>query len=92
MAEPPTIAADVRLPTPVFLRKLRRRQDWGSDETPIAERAADLVKVIRRSVDEAPAGSRHDHAPYWSTWPCGPAVPISEPDLAPRELFASAKT
>jgi hypothetical protein len=46
MAEPPTLAADVRLPTPVFLRKLRRRQDWGSDQTPNAERAADLVKVM----------------------------------------------
>jgi hypothetical protein len=46
MAEPPTLAADVKLPTPVFLRKLRRRQDWGSDETPIADRAADLVKVM----------------------------------------------
>ena len=48
MAEPPTLATDVKLPTPVFLRKLRRRQDWGSDETPIAERAADLVKVMWR--------------------------------------------
>ncbi len=46
MAEPPTLAADVKLPTPVFLRKLRRRQDWGSEETPIEERAADLVKVM----------------------------------------------
>ena len=46
MAEPPTIATDVKLPPPVFLRKLRRRQDWGSEATPIDDRAADLVKVV----------------------------------------------
>ena len=46
MAAPPTLAEDVRLPVPLFLRKLRRRQDWGSDETPLEERAADLVKVM----------------------------------------------
>src|SRR3954464_6277383 len=46
MAEAPTLSANVKLPTPVFLRKLRRRQDWGSEETPTDERAADLVKVM----------------------------------------------
>lgn len=46
MAVPLTLAGDVKLPTPLFLRKLRRRQDWGSDETPLEERAADLVKVM----------------------------------------------
>jgi|GEM_PF-3358468 len=46
MAEVPTLAADVKLSTPVFLRKLRRRQDWGSEDTPIDQRAADLVKVL----------------------------------------------
>ena len=48
MAAPPTLAEDVKLPTPLFLRKLRRRQDWGDDETPLEQRAADLVKVMWR--------------------------------------------
>ena len=39
MAAPPTLAEDVKLSAPLFLRKLRRRQDWGSDETPLEERA-----------------------------------------------------
>jgi hypothetical protein len=46
MVAPPTLAKDENLPAPVFLRKLRRRQDWGNAETPLEQRAADLVKVM----------------------------------------------
>src|SRR3954451_24033084 len=46
MAETPSLASAIKLPGPVFLRKLRRREDWGSDETPLEERAADLLKVM----------------------------------------------
>lgn len=46
MAEPPTLASAIGLPGPVFLRKLRRRADWGSNETPLEERAVDLVGAV----------------------------------------------
>jgi hypothetical protein len=46
MAEALTLASAVGLEGPVFLRKLRRRADWGSNETPQEERAADLLKVV----------------------------------------------
>jgi len=45
MAEPPTLAGAVGRPGPVFLRKLRRKNDWGDPATPLDERAADLVKT-----------------------------------------------
>jgi len=48
MAQAPTLAIAVNLQGPVFLRKLRRRADWGSSETPLEERAVDLVKVMWR--------------------------------------------
>lgn len=46
MAEMPTLAGTVRLPAPVFLRKLRRKADWGSSETPLEQRAADVPQLV----------------------------------------------
>src|SRR4051812_42928176 len=49
MVEPPTLAGTIRLSGPVFLRKLRRRADWGDLETPLEQRAADAVRLVFRS-------------------------------------------
>lgn len=54
MAEMPTLAGTVRLPAPVFLRKLRRKADWGSSETLLELRAADIVQLVFKI----------DHKPY----------------------------
>src|SRR5438552_3992821 len=49
MAVPPTptALADIVGPSsPVYLRSLDRKADWGSDETPQAERATDAVRLV----------------------------------------------
>lgn len=49
MAEPPKppALADLTEPVgPVFLRKMNRKIDWGSDDTPAAERAADIIGLV----------------------------------------------
>jgi hypothetical protein len=46
MAAMPALAEIRQLPAPVFLRKLRRKADWGSIDTPLDERAADVVRVV----------------------------------------------
>lgn len=46
MAEAITLADTVGLPGPLFLRKLRRKADWGSIETPIEERAVSAALSV----------------------------------------------
>jgi hypothetical protein len=43
---PPALADIVQPSSPVYLRKLDRKADWGSDETPQAERATDAVRLV----------------------------------------------
>ena len=44
--KPPALADLVQPPGPVFLRKLNKKSDWGSDETPADERATDLIALV----------------------------------------------
>jgi hypothetical protein len=44
--QPPALADIVQPPRPVFLRKIGRKSDWGSDETPPEERATDVVELV----------------------------------------------
>ena len=46
MALSVTLDETIGLPGPIYLRKLRRKADWGSDATPIASRVADVVEVV----------------------------------------------
>lgn len=46
MAGAITLADTVGLPAPIFLRKLRRKADWGSIEIPVEERAVSAVRSI----------------------------------------------
>ena len=44
--KPPSLADIVQPPAAVYLRKLDRKTDWGSDETPLEERAEDVVRLV----------------------------------------------
>jgi hypothetical protein len=44
--QPPRLADFVQPPTAVYLRKLDRKTDWGSDETPQQERVQDVVRLV----------------------------------------------
>jgi hypothetical protein len=44
--QPPSLADIVQPPIAVYLRKLDRKTDWGSDETPPEARAKDAVHLV----------------------------------------------
>ncbi len=44
--KPPTLADLVQPPGPVFLRKMNKKTDWGSDETPPDERVSDIIDLV----------------------------------------------
>lgn len=44
--QPPSLADIVQPPMAVYLRKLDRKTDWGSEETPPEERAEDVVRLV----------------------------------------------
>jgi hypothetical protein len=44
--KPPAIADLVQPPGPVFLRKMNKKTDWGSDETPPDERVSDIIDAV----------------------------------------------
>jgi hypothetical protein len=46
MLEPITLASTLRFSGPVFLRKLRRKADWGSLETPLEERVIEVQRLV----------------------------------------------
>src|SRR3954451_16597244 len=49
MAEPPrapSLSDIVQPPKPVYLRKLDRKADWGSDDLPPAQRVEDAVRLV----------------------------------------------
>ena len=46
MASPVTLEDTIGLPGPIYLRKLRRKADWGSDATPTELRVADVVRAV----------------------------------------------
>jgi hypothetical protein len=46
--KPPALADIVQPPGPVYLRKLDRKADWGSDETPPEQRVIDVVRLVFR--------------------------------------------
>jgi hypothetical protein len=52
--KPPSLADIVQPPASVYLRKLDRKTDWGSAETPPEERAEDVVRLV----------FHHDTHPY----------------------------
>jgi hypothetical protein len=43
---PPSLSDIVQPPTPVYLRKLDRKTDWGSDDVPSEVRAEDVVRLV----------------------------------------------
>ena len=46
MVEPITLASTVRVSGPISLRKLRRKADWGSRETPMETRVIDVQRLV----------------------------------------------
>ena len=43
---PPTLADLIQPPGPIYLRKLNKKTDWGSDETPPDERVSDIIHLV----------------------------------------------
>src|SRR3954465_4989239 len=46
LLKPPALADLVQPSGPVFLRKMNKKTDWGSDETPPDERVSDIIDVV----------------------------------------------
>jgi hypothetical protein len=44
--KPPSLSDIVQPPTPVYLRKLDRKADWGSEDVPPELRAEDVVRLV----------------------------------------------
>lgn len=44
--KPPALANLVHPDAPVFLRKMNKKTDWGSDETPSVERVSDIIELV----------------------------------------------
>ena len=44
--KPPSLSDIVQPPTPVFLRALARKADWGGDDVPLPQRAEQAVRLV----------------------------------------------